>query len=72
VLRISLAGRPRARPLASGFGLQEPLGLAVGEDGALYVSLWTSGRIVRLAPTEDASALDAAIRALPWLEVALR
>jgi glucose/arabinose dehydrogenase len=72
VLRISLAGRPRARPLASGFGLQEPLGLAVGQDGALYVSLWTSGRIVRLAPTEDASALDAAIRALPWLEVALR
>jgi glucose/arabinose dehydrogenase len=75
VLRISLSGRPRARPLASGFGLQEPLGLALGPDGALYVSLWTSGRIVRLVPAEplrDAPALDAAIRALPWLEVALR
>ncbi len=50
VLRIPLRGRPRALPLARGFGLQEPLGLALGPDGALYVSLWTSGRIVRLVP----------------------
>ena len=74
VLRISLRGRLRARPLARGFGLQEPLGLALGPDGALYVSLWTSGRIVRLVPAQpvrEAPALDAAIRALPWLEVAL-
>jgi glucose/arabinose dehydrogenase len=75
VLRIPLEGRLRARPLARRFGLHEPLGLAVGPDGALYVSLWTSGRIVRLVPAEpvrDAPAVEAAIRALPWLEVALR
>ena len=73
VLRLPLEGRFRARPLASGFGLQEPLGLALGPDGALYVSLWTSGRIVRLVPEAGGPSpvLAAAIQALPWLAVAL-
>ena len=75
MLRIPLRGRPRAFPLARGFGLQEPLGLALGPDGALYVSLWTSGRIVRLVPERPAGAaspvLGAAIRALLWLGIAL-
>jgi glucose/arabinose dehydrogenase len=71
VLRIALRGRPRAHRLASGFGLQEPLGLAVGPDGALYVSLWTSGRVVRLVPDEPAAVLAAAVRVLPWLGVGL-
>ena len=68
-----LRGRPRALPLARGFGLQEPLGLALGPDGALYVSLWTSGRFVRLVPEAagPAPVLIAASRALPWLGTAL-
>jgi glucose/arabinose dehydrogenase len=41
--------RPRVERFATGFGRQEPLGLALGPSGrALYVTLWTSGRIVRL------------------------
>jgi glucose/arabinose dehydrogenase len=43
-------GRPPVERFATGFGRQEPLGLALGRDGALYVSLWTSGRILRLVP----------------------
>jgi glucose/arabinose dehydrogenase len=55
VVRVSLArlGRRRTAPLArfaTGFGHQEPLGAAIGPGGALYVSLWKSGRIVRLVP----------------------
>src|SRR5215216_5732940 len=55
VVRISLArlGRRRSAPVqrfATGFGHQEPLGAALGPGGALYVSLWKSGRVVRLVP----------------------
>ena len=55
VVRVSLArlGRRRTAPVqrfATGFGHQEPLGAALGPDGALYVSLWQSGRVVRLVP----------------------
>jgi glucose/arabinose dehydrogenase len=50
IVRIPLRGRPRARVFASGFGLREPLGLAVGPGGALYVSRWTSGTVVRFVP----------------------
>ena len=55
VVRVSLArlGRRRTAPVqrfATGFGHQEPLGAALGPGGALYVSLWKSGRIVRLVP----------------------
>jgi glucose/arabinose dehydrogenase len=57
VVRVSLArlGRRRTAPVqrfATGFGHQEPLGAALGPGGALYVSLWKSGRIVRLVPRE--------------------
>ncbi len=38
-----------ARRLVKGLGLQNPLGAAIGPDGRLYVSLWTRGRIVRVA-----------------------
>jgi glucose/arabinose dehydrogenase len=55
VVRVSLArpGRRRSAPVqrfATGFGHQEPLGAALGPGGALYVSLWKSGRVVRLVP----------------------
>jgi hypothetical protein len=59
VVRVSLArlGRRRTAPVqrfATGFGHQEPLGAALGPDGALYVSLWQSGRVVRLVPPRAA------------------
>ena len=62
VVRVSLArlgrrGAPVER-FATGFGRQEPLGAALGPDGSLYVSLWNSGRIVRLVP-RPARAADA-------------
>ena len=55
VVRVSLArlGRRPTAPVqrfATGFGHQEPLGAALGPGGALYVSLWNSGRVVRLVP----------------------
>ena len=52
VVRVALTARPgaRVRRFATGFGHEEPLGAAMGPDGALYVSLWKSGRIVRLVP----------------------
>ena len=55
VVRVPLArlGRRRTAPVqrfATGFGHQEPLGAALGPGGALYVSLWKSGRVVRLVP----------------------
>ena len=55
IVRIPLParGRPRVRRFATGFGLYEPLGLALGPGGALYVSLWRSGRVVRVVPRRD-------------------
>src|SRR3954447_2564177 len=55
IVRVSLAhlGRRRTAPVqrfATGFGHEEPLGATLGPDGALYVSLWKSGRVVRLVP----------------------
>jgi hypothetical protein len=60
VVRVSLArlGRRRAAPVerfATGLGHQEPLGAALGPGGALYVSLWQSGRVVRLVPKPSPS-----------------
>lgn len=54
VVRIPLParGRPRVRRFATGFGLYEPLGLALGPSGGLYVSMWRSGRVVRIVPRE--------------------
>ncbi|MEA2480509.1 MAG: hypothetical protein QOJ07_2431, partial [Thermoleophilaceae bacterium] len=39
-----------ATTFASGFAEHDPLGAAIGPRGALYVTLWTSGRIVRFTP----------------------
>jgi hypothetical protein len=69
VVRIPLDGpggapRRRAERFATGFGLREPLGAAIGPGGALHVSLWSSGRIVRLVP-EAAPAAGAAARPGP-------
>ena len=44
------ADRAPVERFATGFGHEEPLGAALGPDGALYVSLWKSGRVVRLVP----------------------
>ena len=57
VVRVALTradGRWRAkvRRFAWNLGLQEPLGAAMGPDGALYVTLWTSGRVVRFTAPE--------------------
>ena len=77
VVRVSLArlgrGRARGAPVsrfATGFGHQEPLGAAIGAGGALYVSLWKSGRIVRLVPPR-ARRRSRAARAAPSVPVAL-
>jgi glucose/arabinose dehydrogenase len=52
VVRVTLPrrGRTRVRRFATGFGLQDPLGLALGRGGALYVSRWSRGSVVRLVP----------------------
>ena len=70
VVRVSLArlGRRRTAPVqrfATGFGHQEPLGAALGPDGALYVSLWKSGRVVRLVPRPSPPRAGATRRAPP-------
>jgi glucose/arabinose dehydrogenase len=79
VVRIPLAGlsrgaRPRAQRFATGFGLQEPLGAAIGPGGALHVSLWSSGRVVRLVPEARAASararppgLTLAAAAMSWV-----
>ena len=74
VVRVSLArlGRRRRAPVerfATGFGRQEPLGVALGPDGSLYVSLWTSGRILRLVPRRVAPAAEAEASPLRLLAV---
>lgn len=70
VVRVSLArlGRRRTAPVqrfATGFGHQEPLGAAIGPGGALYVSLWKSGRVVRLVPRPAAPRAAATAAAAP-------
>src|SRR5829696_6798645 len=65
VVRVSLTrlGRRRTAPVqrfASGFGHQEPLGAALGPDGALYLGLWKSGRVVRLVPRPQPALASAA------------
>jgi glucose/arabinose dehydrogenase len=65
IVRVPLArlGRRRSVPVqrfATGFGHQEPLGAALGPNGALFVSLWQSGRIVRLVPPRPPRAAAAA------------
>ena len=53
IIQIRLHRRPdggydtQKSTLASGFADQDPLGLAVGPDGALYVSLFRTGGVVR-------------------------
>jgi glucose/arabinose dehydrogenase len=54
VVRISLRRRGRGyravvHPFARGFGRHDPLGAAVGPNGALYVTLHRSARIVRFS-----------------------
>jgi glucose/arabinose dehydrogenase len=52
--------RPDATPghvpkvFARGFREHDPLGAAIGPDGALYVTLWESGRVVRFRPPRRA------------------
>jgi glucose/arabinose dehydrogenase len=50
VVRVTLPrrGPSRVRRFATGFGLQDPLGLALGRGGGLYVSRWSHGSVVRL------------------------
>jgi len=81
VVRVSIArlgGRRSARVqrFATGFGHQEPLGAAIGPGGALYVSLWKSGRVVRLVPTQRptpaASAVASPVALLEQLAQLLR
>lgn len=47
VVRVSLRGPPRVTRFARGFAKHDPLGAAIGPDGALYVTLFLSGAIVR-------------------------
>jgi glucose/arabinose dehydrogenase len=56
VRRISLRRRPgggydaTASPFATGFADQDPLGVAIGPGGALYLTLFRSGAVVRFFP----------------------
>lgn len=55
VVRVSMrpAGsgyRATVHPFASGFAPHDPLGAAIGPDGALYIALHSSGKVVRIAP----------------------
>lgn len=55
VMRVAVRGRgSRLRGtvhrFATGFGLQDPLGAAVGPDGSLYVTRWGHSSVVRFVP----------------------
>ena len=56
VLRVALERvggtryRARVHSFARGFERFDPLGAAIGPDGALYVTLYRSGRVVRFSP----------------------
>jgi len=72
VLRIGLRRedghwRTTVRRLAWGLGLQEPLGAAIGRDGALYVTLWSSGRVVRFTAAQPEPAAAPLRGLLGWL-----
>jgi glucose/arabinose dehydrogenase len=49
----------RTRRFAAGLGRQNPLGVAVGRDGSLYVSLWSRDEVVRfpLPPAREPAAV---------------
>ena len=54
IVRISLRQRGRGyralvHRFARGFGRHDPLGAAIGPDGALYVTLYRSAKIVRFS-----------------------
>ena len=59
--RIELRRRPgggydaSASVFATGFAEQDPLGVAIGPGGALYVTLWATGAVVRFFPGYDPS-----------------
>ena len=55
VVRVALARRDgrlsgRVRRFATGLGRQQPLGVALGPGGALHVTRWRSGDVVRFVP----------------------
>ena len=56
VRRIALRRRPgggydaTGSVFATGFGEQDPLGTAIGPGGALYLTLWGTGSVVRFFP----------------------
>jgi glucose/arabinose dehydrogenase len=49
--RTASGYRARLVPFASGFRRFDPLGLAMGPEGALYLTLWRSGRVIRFVPS---------------------
>jgi glucose/arabinose dehydrogenase len=55
ILRVALRRRGHGyratvHPFARGFRAHDPLGAAIGPDGALYATLWRTGAVVRFAP----------------------
>lgn len=48
--RAGRGWRGRLVPFATGFRRFDPLGVALGRDGALYVTLYVSGAVVRFRP----------------------
>jgi len=70
VVRVALTRRGgrlrgRAERFATGLGLQEPLGLALGPDGALYVARWGTGDVLRFVPPPPARPRRVARAARP-------
>jgi glucose/arabinose dehydrogenase len=53
-VRLHRPGTRGAKVYARGFREHDPLGAAIGPDGALYVTLWESGRVVRFRPPQRA------------------
>jgi glucose/arabinose dehydrogenase len=49
--------RGTLRPFASGFRRFDPLGLAMGPGGALYATLYVSGRVIRFVPPPRAAGV---------------
>jgi glucose/arabinose dehydrogenase len=51
IVRLGKGGRTASqRRFASGFASHDPLGAAIGPDGALYVTLFGSGKVLRFSP----------------------